>query len=106
MTIILSTSLSGLQVSATLTVLKRRKKAIGFQMLDIHGIISALCMDKIYMDEGQWPGMQHQRGLHQVMKSVLRKKKVIKCTNSLSKLSQQQVCQFCAGAAQAYYGLQ
>ncbi|XP_049397282.1 uncharacterized protein LOC125861416 [Solanum stenotomum] len=59
--IILSAELSDLQVDAALRILKRRRKAIGWQMDDIHGISLALCMHKIYIEEDHKPKAQHQR---------------------------------------------
>lgn len=33
-------------------ILKKRKKAIGWKMDDIHGISPVLCMHEIFMEEG------------------------------------------------------
>ena len=71
--VILSAELSDLQVDAALRILKRRKKAIGWQMADIHEISPALCMHKIYMEEDHKPSAQHQRRLNPLMKEVVRK---------------------------------
>ena len=79
--IILAANLSREQVDAALVILKRRKKAIGWQMSDIHGINSGLCMHKIYMKEGHRPSVQHQRRLNPVMKEVVWKE-VIKWLDS------------------------
>ncbi|XP_055814609.1 uncharacterized protein LOC129884315 [Solanum dulcamara] len=40
------------KVIAALEVLKRHKKAIGWQMTYLHGISPALCMHRIFMEEG------------------------------------------------------
>ncbi|XP_015158219.1 uncharacterized protein [Solanum tuberosum] len=53
--IILSAALSNAQVEASLIILKKRKAALGWQMSEIDGISPALCMHKIYMEEGHKP---------------------------------------------------
>ena len=53
--VMLSTYLSNLQVEATLNILKRRKKSIGWKMTDIHGISLALCIHIIYIKENHKP---------------------------------------------------
>ncbi|XP_049358690.1 uncharacterized protein LOC125823346 [Solanum verrucosum] len=50
-TVALTRKLSEILVDAALRILKQRKKAIGWQMVDIHGISPALCMHKIYMED-------------------------------------------------------
>ncbi|KAH0764587.1 hypothetical protein KY285_000458 [Solanum tuberosum] len=60
------------RVDAALRIPKRRKKAIGWQMADIHGINPALCMHKIYMEDDHKPSAQHQRRLNHLMKEVVR----------------------------------
>ncbi|XP_049344141.1 uncharacterized protein LOC125808482 [Solanum verrucosum] len=79
--VILFAELFDLQVDAALRILKRRRKAIGWQMANIHGISVALCMHKIYMEEDHKPKTQHQRQLNLVMKEVVRKE-VIKCLDA------------------------
>ncbi|KAH0669895.1 hypothetical protein KY285_024033 [Solanum tuberosum] len=54
-------------------ILKRRRKAIGWQMADIHGISLALCMHRIYIEEDYKPKSQHQCRLNPVMKEMVRK---------------------------------
>ena len=49
--VILSADLSYLQVEASLRILKRRKKAICWEMTNILVISPALCMHRIYMVE-------------------------------------------------------
>ncbi|XP_049387509.1 uncharacterized protein LOC125851820 [Solanum stenotomum] len=61
------------KVVATLIILKKRKAALGWQMSDIHGISPALCMHKIYMEEGHKPSAQHQQRLNPLMKDEVRK---------------------------------
>ncbi|XP_015162851.1 uncharacterized protein [Solanum tuberosum] len=57
--VILFATLSDAQVEATLIILKKRKIALGWKMSDIHGISPALCMHKIYMEEGHKSSAQH-----------------------------------------------
>ncbi|XP_049342914.1 uncharacterized protein LOC125807238 [Solanum verrucosum] len=71
--IILSATLSDAQVEATLIIMKKRKIALGWQMSDIHGISPALCMHKIYMEEGHKSSAQHHRRLNPLMNDVVRK---------------------------------
>jgi len=71
--VILSSALSELQVKASLKILRKRKKAIGWQMADIHGINPTLCMHRIFMEEGHKSSVQPQRRLNPVMKDVVRK---------------------------------
>ncbi|XP_055812065.1 uncharacterized protein LOC129881982 [Solanum dulcamara] len=68
--IILSSALSEAQVLAALEVLKRHKKAIGWQMADLHGISPTLCMHRIFMKEGHKASAQPQRRLNPIMKEV------------------------------------
>lgn len=49
---ILSASLIAAQVECVVVVQKRRKRAMGYQISDIHGISLALCMYMIFIDEG------------------------------------------------------
>lgn len=71
--VILSTELSEIQVDATFRFLMRRKKEIGWKMTNIHGISTALCMHKIYMEEDHKPSVQHQRRLNPLMEEVVMK---------------------------------
>ena len=75
--VILSSALSDAQVHLALEVLKKRKKAMGWQMADLHGISPALCMHRIFMEEGHKPMAQPQRRLNPMMKEVV-KKEIIK----------------------------
>lgn len=65
--------LSEEQVGEALTILKIRKKSIGWQMSKITGMILAYYMRKIFMDEGHKPIILHQWTLNFVMKEVVRK---------------------------------
>ncbi|XP_070037164.1 uncharacterized protein [Nicotiana tomentosiformis] len=58
---ILSSCLTNVQVDATLAVLQKRKKAIGWTLADIRGIIPAFCMHKINLEEGSKQSIEHQR---------------------------------------------
>ncbi|XP_075098871.1 uncharacterized protein LOC142175776 [Nicotiana tabacum] len=56
-----------------LGVIREHKHAIGWTMSEIKGISPAFCMNKICMEEGHKPGMEHQRRLNPIMKEVIRK---------------------------------
>ena len=71
--VILFTELFEMQVDAALRILKRRKKANGCKMADIHGIILGLCMHKIYMEEYNKPSAQHKCRLNPLMREVVSK---------------------------------
>ena len=70
--VILSADMFDFHVEVAFEILKRRKKAIGWQMVHIHGISSALCMHRIYMEEDHKPKAQHQQCLNPMMKEVVR----------------------------------
>lgn len=53
--VILSTGLSDVKIRKAMAVLKKMKKAIGWQMFDIIEINLAFCMPNIYMEEGYKP---------------------------------------------------
>ncbi|XP_055803000.1 uncharacterized protein LOC129872134 [Solanum dulcamara] len=69
--------LSAIPVQEALEVLRRRKKAMGWQMADLHGIIPALCMYRIFMEEGHKLVTKPQHRLNPVMKYVVRKEVII-----------------------------
>lgn len=75
--VILSISLTVAQVEAIVTVLKRRKRAMGWQILDIYHISLALCMHRIFIEEGHKLMAQPQWRLNTIMKEMV-KKEVIK----------------------------
>lgn len=58
--LILSTTLSEEQVEAFLKVMKKRKKALDPHMADKHGINPDLCIQKIFMEEGNKLSLQPQ----------------------------------------------
>ncbi|XP_070013385.1 uncharacterized protein [Nicotiana sylvestris] len=64
-------------VDATLVVLQRRKKAIGWTLADIRGIIPSFCMQKIILEEDAKLSVEHQRRLNEAMQEDV-KKEVIK----------------------------
>ncbi|XP_070032946.1 uncharacterized protein [Nicotiana tomentosiformis] len=64
-------------VDSTLVVLQRRKKAIGWTLADIQGIIPAFCMHKIILDDDSKPSVEHQRSLNEAMQEIV-KKEIIK----------------------------
>ncbi|XP_070008042.1 uncharacterized protein [Nicotiana sylvestris] len=64
-------------VDATLAVLQKRKKAIGWTLVDIRGISPTFCMYKIILEEDAKPSLEHQRRLNDTMQEVV-KKEVIK----------------------------
>ena len=61
------------QDDAVLRILKRRKKAIGWKITNIHEISPALCMHRIYMEEHYKPSAQHQRRWNRLIKELVRK---------------------------------
>ncbi|XP_070014886.1 uncharacterized protein [Nicotiana sylvestris] len=65
--VILSSCLTNVQVDSTLTVLQKRKKAIGWTLADIRGISPAFCMQNINLEEGAKPSIEHQRRLNEAM---------------------------------------
>ncbi|XP_070010091.1 uncharacterized protein [Nicotiana sylvestris] len=65
------------RVDATLVVLQKWKKAIGWTLADIRGISPAFCMHKIILEEDAKPSVEHQRRLNEAMQEVA-KKEVIK----------------------------
>ncbi|XP_070011440.1 uncharacterized protein [Nicotiana sylvestris] len=65
------------EVDATLAVLQKRKKAIGWTLADIREISLAFCMHKIILEDDAKPSLEHQRRLNESMQEVV-KKEVIK----------------------------
>ncbi|XP_070011476.1 uncharacterized protein [Nicotiana sylvestris] len=49
------------EVDATLTVLQKRKKAIGWTLADIREISPAFCIQKIILEDDAKPSLEHQR---------------------------------------------
>ncbi|XP_070025898.1 uncharacterized protein [Nicotiana sylvestris] len=64
-------------VDATLAVLQKCKRAIGWTLADIRGISPAFYMHKIILEEDSSPSLEHQRRLNEAMQEVV-KKEVIK----------------------------
>nr|XP_016501176.1 PREDICTED: uncharacterized protein LOC107819568 [Nicotiana tabacum] len=56
-----------------LRVLHELKRAFGWTMSDIKGIIPAFCMHKILMEDGHKPSVEQQCRLNPIMKEVVRK---------------------------------
>ncbi|XP_070004521.1 uncharacterized protein [Nicotiana sylvestris] len=65
------------EVEATLAVPQKRKRAIGWTLVDIRGISPAFCMHKIILEDDSRPFLEHQRRLNEAMQEVV-KKEVIK----------------------------
>ncbi|XP_070017173.1 uncharacterized protein [Nicotiana sylvestris] len=64
-------------VDATLAVLQKWKKAIGWTLAGIRGISLVFCMHKIILEEDVKPSVVHQRRLNEAMQEAA-KKEVIK----------------------------
>ncbi|XP_070015328.1 uncharacterized protein [Nicotiana sylvestris] len=64
-------------VDATLEVLQRRNRAIGWTLADIRGISPAFYMYKIILEDDAKPSVEHQRRLNEAIQEVV-KKEVIK----------------------------
>ncbi|PIN00904.1 DNA-directed DNA polymerase [Handroanthus impetiginosus] len=75
--VIISSSLSDLQVEKLLRVLKNHKGTIGWTIADIKGISPSFCMHKILLEDDQKPSIESQRRLNPIMKEVV-KKEIIK----------------------------
>ena len=74
--VIISSKLSEEQEEVLVEVLKRRMKAIGWQISDIRGISPSYCMHKILMEEGHKPTIERQRRLNPNMQEVVKKEVV------------------------------
>ncbi|XP_070039345.1 uncharacterized protein [Nicotiana tomentosiformis] len=77
LSVILSSCLTNVQVDSTLAVLQKRKKAIGWTLVDIWGISPTFFMHKIKLEEGAKPSIEHQRRLNEAIQEVV-KKEIIK----------------------------
>ncbi|PIN15036.1 DNA-directed DNA polymerase [Handroanthus impetiginosus] len=71
--VIISSSLSDLQVEKLLRVLRNYKCAIGWTIADIKGISPSFCMHKILLEDDQKPSVESQRRLNPIMKEVVKK---------------------------------
>ncbi|WJZ97355.1 hypothetical protein VitviT2T_015964 [Vitis vinifera] len=70
--IVISSSLTSPQEQCLLEVLKRCKKAIGWQISDLKGISPLVCTHHIYMEEEAKPIRQPQRRLNPHLQEVVR----------------------------------
>ncbi|PIN12235.1 DNA-directed DNA polymerase [Handroanthus impetiginosus] len=75
--VIISSSLSDVQVEKLLRVIRDHKCAIGWTIADIKGISPSFCMHKILLEDDQKPSVESQRRLNPIMKEVV-KKEIIK----------------------------
>ncbi|KAI3445323.1 hypothetical protein Pfo_001988 [Paulownia fortunei] len=79
--VIISASLSPLEVEKLLCVLREHKSAIGWSISDLKGISPSIVMHKILMEESYKPSIEHQRRLNPAMKEVVRNE-VLKLLNT------------------------
>ncbi|RVW18222.1 hypothetical protein CK203_111985 [Vitis vinifera] len=70
--VVISSSLTSHQEKCLLEVLKRCKKAIGWQISDLKGISPLVCTHHIYMEEEAKPIRQPQRRLNPHLQEVVR----------------------------------
>ncbi|RVW13022.1 Retrovirus-related Pol polyprotein from transposon 17.6 [Vitis vinifera] len=70
--VVISSSLTSPQEKCLLEVLKRCKKAIGWQISDLKGISPLVCTHHIYMEEEAKPIRQPQRRLNPHLQEVVR----------------------------------
>ena len=70
--VVISSSLTTHQEISLLEVLKRCKKAIGWQISDLKGINPLVCTHHIYMEEEAKPIRQPQRRLNPHLQEVVR----------------------------------
>ena len=70
--VVISSSLTTPQEVCLLEVLKRCKKAIGWQISDLKGISPLVCTHHIYIEEEAKPIRQPQRRLNPHMQEVVR----------------------------------
>ncbi|XP_070020466.1 uncharacterized protein [Nicotiana sylvestris] len=59
-------------LDSTLVVIQKRKKAIGWTLMDIRGISPTFCMHKIILEEDAKPSVEHQRMLNEAMQEVVK----------------------------------
>ncbi|RVW66503.1 Transposon Tf2-2 polyprotein [Vitis vinifera] len=70
--VVISSSLTSHQENCLMEVLKRCKKAIGWQISDLKGISPLVCTHHIYMEEEAKPIRQLQRRLNPHLQEVVR----------------------------------
>nr|CAN62241.1 hypothetical protein VITISV_006053 [Vitis vinifera] len=75
--VVISSSLTGHQDISLLEVLKRYKKAIGWQISDLKGISPLVCTHHIYMEEEAKPIRQPQRRLNPRLQKVVSPTQVV-----------------------------
>ena len=69
---VISASLSEGQDESLLKVLKKRRKALGCTIADLHDINPLMCMHRIYLEEKSKPVHQMQKHLNPNMKEAVR----------------------------------
>ena len=69
--VVISSSLTVSQEDNLLRILRKHKKAIGWQISDLKGISPLICTHHIYMEEGAKPTRQPQRRLNPHMQEVV-----------------------------------
>ena len=74
--VIISSKLTQSQEEILVKMLRKRVKAIGWQISDIRGISPSYCMHKILMEEGHKPTIERQRRLNPNMQEVVKKEVV------------------------------
>ncbi|RVW23034.1 Retrovirus-related Pol polyprotein from transposon 17.6 [Vitis vinifera] len=70
--VVISSSLTVSQEDNLLRILRKHKKAIGWQIFYLKGISPLICTHHIYMEEGAKPTRQPQRRLNPHMQEVVR----------------------------------
>ena len=70
---IISASLSEIEVDKLLRKLRMHRRIIGYTIDDIKGISSSICMHRILMEDDFKPTIEHQRRLNPNMKEVVKK---------------------------------
>ena len=73
---IISSKLTQDQENLLVRMLKKRIRAIGWQIMDIRGISSSYCMHKILMEDGFRLTIERQRRLNPNMQEVVKKEVV------------------------------
>ncbi|KAI3461656.1 hypothetical protein Pfo_018319 [Paulownia fortunei] len=79
--IIISASLSLLEVEKLLRILREHKSTIGWSISDLKGISLSIVIHKILMKESYKPSIEHQRRLNLALKEVIRNE-VLKWLNA------------------------
>ncbi|XP_070029044.1 uncharacterized protein [Nicotiana sylvestris] len=66
-------ALASILVEQLLNVLKEHRKAIGWTIADIRGILVGICEHKIQLENESKPSVEHQQRLNPSMKEVVKK---------------------------------